>query len=230
MQTYPENRLRLLQDSKPDQLLIHEIYRSIQGESHYAGWPCVFVRTSVCGQRCTWCDTPHAFTQGEWIPIADIITKVASFQTRLVELTGGEPLLQHGTIELMSELCRLDYKVLLETGGAESLEHVPPGVHVIMDLKCPDSGEAERNYWPNLDLLKKTDEIKFVIASVEDFTWTIKQITENNLHTRFQVLVSAVFGKVTLADLATWVLDSGLPIRMQLQMHKFIWDPQARGV
>lgn len=228
--TYPPQRLRLLETKPPGQLLVHEVYRSLQGESTYAGLPCVFVRLSVCGQRCVWCDTPHAFAEGvERVP-DDLLRQVLAFDCPLVEITGGEPLLQAEVHPLMTALADAGRTVLLETGGAESVAPVDPRVRIIMDLKCPDSGECERNDWSNLDRLKPTDEIKFVLASRGDFDWAAGVIRERSLDERFNVLLSAVFGRIDLKDLAAWILESRLQARMQLQMHKYIWDPKARGV
>lgn len=230
MQPYPAHRVALLNSKPVGDLLIHEIYRSLQGESTFAGLPCVFIRTTVCGQRCSWCDTPHAFTEGTPIAAAEVLRQVLAYDCPLVELTGGEPLLQPEVFPLMTALADAGKTVLLETGGAESIEHVDRRVHVIMDLKCPDSGECDRNRLANIDLLKPTDEIKFVIASRRDFEWADRTIREHRLDERFSILISAVFGKVELVDLANWLIDSGLNIRMQLQMHKYIWGPTTRGV
>jgi 7-carboxy-7-deazaguanine synthase len=227
---YPAHRLKLLESRATGQLLIHEIYRSLQGESTFAGLPCVFVRTAVCGQRCVWCDTPHAFTEGKSMPVADVINRVNAFDCPLVEVTGGEPLLQTEVHPLMAALADAGRTVLLETGGAEDVAPVDRRVHIILDLKCPDSGECERNRFENLAHLKPTDQIKFVIASRRDFDWTAATVREHRLDERFTVLLSAVFDRVTLTDLADWLLDSGLNVRMQVQMHKYIWDPKARGV
>ena len=223
-------RVKPLVDLADGELVIHEIYRSLQGESAYAGLPCVFVRTTACHLRCTWCDTPHAFNQGNRMSRAEVLAKVLEFDCPLVELTGGEPLLQTDVFTLMTELADAGKKVLLETSGSLSIEAVDSRVHIIMDLKCPDSGECNANDFGNLDALKSTDEIKFVIASPRDWDWAEETIREHRLDEEFSILVSAVFGSVALADLAQWVLASGLNVRMQLQMHKFIWDPMARGV
>jgi len=223
-------RVALLQSPPPGQLLIHEIYRSIQGESTFAGLPCVFVRLSVCDSRCVWCDTPHAFTQGEWHGLDEVVKQALAFNTTLVEITGGEPLLQPLVLPLMARLAEAGRTVLLETSGAHDVGPVDRRVHIIMDLKCPDSGECERNHWPNLNRLKCSDEIKFVIASRRDFDWAVETICEHHLDRRFSVLLSPVFGEVEPLDLATWLLESRLNVRLQLQQHKFIWDPQARGV
>src|SRR5438105_7357469 len=226
----PASRVALLQNPRPGQLLMHEIYRSIQGESTFAGLPCVFVRLSVCDSRCVWCDTPHAFTQGEWQSVDDVFRRAMEFDIPLIEITGGEPLLQSEVLPLMTRFADAGRTVLLETSGAHDVGPVDRRVHIIMDLKCPDSGESERNHWPNLERLKPTDEIKFVIASRRDFDWAAGVIRDHRLDRRFSVLISPAFGSVEPADLAAWVLDSGLSVRMQLQLHKFIGDPKARGV
>ena len=225
------HRVRLLDEVPAGELLVHEIYQSVRGESTFAGLPCVFVRTSVCDLRCKWCDTPHAFNQGERLSRADVLAKALSFGCPLVEVTGGEPLLQPDVLPLMTELCDNGKTVLLETSGAHDIGAVDPRVHVILDLKCPDSGESHRNRWANLDLLKPTGEIKFVIASRADWNWTAETIRAHRLDERFTCLVSGVFSSVKPAELVEWLLESGLHrVRMQLQMHKYIWDPAARGV
>lgn len=224
------HRVALLTNIPSGELLIHELYRSIQGESTFAGLPCVFIRTAVCDLRCVWCDTPHAFNQGKRLSRAAVLAKVLAFDCPLAELTGGEPLLQPDVLPLMSELCDAGKTVLLETSGAHDIGPVDQRVHIILDLKCPDSGECERNDWANLDRLKATDEIKFVLASRRDWEWTADTIREHRLDERFTVLVSTAFGDVTLLLLAEWLLESGLNVRMQLQMHKYIWEPTARGV
>src|SRR5438552_2519661 len=233
MTTLPSSkahRLEPLRNKPAGQLLIHEIYRSVQGESTFAGLPCVFVRLAVCDSRCVWCDTPHAFTQGALRRPAEILQQVQSYHCPLVEITGGEPLLQEEVFGLMGELANRGLTVLLETSGAHDMSRVDPRVHIIMDLKCPDSGECEGNRWANLDVLKSTDEIKFVLASRRDFEWAEETIRTRNLDRRFIVLLSPVFGAVEPLQLAEWLLASGLSVRMQLQLHKYIWDPQARGV
>lgn len=230
--------MALLANKPAGQLLIHEIYRSIQGESTFVGLPCVFVRLAVCDSRCVWCDTPHAFTQGSLISVDDVVKRVLEFHCPLMEITGGEPLLQREVFVLMTRLADRGLTVLLETSGAHDLGPVDPRVHIIMDLKCPDSGESAGNRWANLDLLKPTDEIKFVIASRADFDWTVQTIRAYDLDRRFTLLLSPVFtlppncnaSKIQPAELARWLLESGLNARLQLQLHKFIWDPQARGV
>ena len=225
------HRVALLHDVPAGELLIHEIYLSVQGESTFAGLPCVFVRTSVCSQRCSWCDTPHAFNQGERMSRAAVLAKVLALDCPLVELTGGEPLLQADVLPLMAELCDAGKTVLLETSGAHDVSGVDPRVHIIMDLKCPDSGESHRNRWANLAALKPTDQIKFVIASRRDWDWAAGAIREHALDERFICLASCVFGDVQPVELVAWLLESGLArVRMQLQMHKYIWEPTRRGV
>jgi len=225
------HRVALLEKVPAGELLIHELYRSVQGESTFAGLPCVFIRTSVCDLRCVWCDTPHAFNRGERTTRTEVLARALSFECPLVEITGGEPLLQPEVFGLMTELADAGRTVLLETSGAHDISPVDDRVHIIMDLKCPDSGESHRNQWANLDVLKPTDEIKFVIASRRDWDWTAATIRERQLDTRFQCLVSPVFGSVDRLDLVNWLLESGLQrVRFQLQLHKFIWDPATRGV
>jgi 7-carboxy-7-deazaguanine synthase len=225
------HRVELLHTLPAGELLIHEIYRSVQGESTFAGLPCVFVRCAVCDSRCTWCDTPHAFIQGERMTRAAVLAKSLAFDCPLVEITGGEPLLQPDVLPLMAEFADTGRTVLLETSGAHDVAPVDPRVHIILDLKCPDSGESHRNRWANLDALKPTDQIKFVIASRRDWDWAAGVIREHRLASRFQCLVSPVFGEVQAVDLVNWLIDSGLHrVRFQLQLHKLIWDPATRGV
>ncbi len=226
-----EHRVALLRDVPAGELLIHEIYRSVQGESTFAGLPCVFVRTAVCDLRCSWCDTPHAFNRGERMTRAVVRDQALRFHCPLVEITGGEPLLQPEVFPLMTELADAGRTVLLETSGSHDVSAVDSRVHIIMDLKCPDSGESHRNRWENLAHLKPTDQIKFVIASQRDWEWTAAAIREHRLDTRFQCLVSPVFGSVQPVQLVDWLLESGFQqVRFQLQLHKLIWDPATRGV
>ena len=225
------HRVALLRDVGAGELLIHELYLSVQGESTFAGLPCVFVRTAVCDSRCHWCDTPHAFNRGERMSRAAVLAKALAFGCPLVEITGGEPLLQADVLPLMTELCDAGKTVLLETSGAHDVSAVDPRVHIIMDLKCPDSGEEHRNRWANLGALKSTDQLKFVIASRRDWDWAASAIREHALDERFTCLVSCVFTGVKPVELVGWLLESGLSrVRMQLQMHKYIWEPTKRGV
>ena len=211
-------------------LVINEIFYSIQGESSYAGWPCVFVRLTGCNLRCTWCDTTYSFNEGEPTPLDDIIAKVRSFETQLVEVTGGEPLLQPNVLLLLKRLCDLGKTVLLETSGSLDLAPVDPRVVKIMDLKCPGSGETDKNRYANLRHLTKLDEVKFVIADRADYDWAKRIITAEQLNQRCSVLVSPVVEHLPLRTLADWILADRLPVRLQTQWHKLIWGPTARGV
>jgi 7-carboxy-7-deazaguanine synthase len=217
--------------SKEDTLVIHEIYSSIQGESTFAGLPCTFVRTTGCNLRCVWCDTPQAFYGGTRMDRSEVLAKALSFRTPLVELTGGEPLLQPGVLPLMSELCDAGRTVLIETSGEADVSAVDPRVHKVMDLKCPGSGESHRNRWANLDHIRRTDEIKFVLADRADYDWMCAAIAEHRLAERTpNLLASTVFGRLAPRDLVSWVLEDALPVRVQLQMHKYVWPPDATGV
>lgn len=213
------------------QIRIHEIYESIQGESTFAGLPCTFVRLSRCNLRCRWCDTPQAFEGGTEMPRAEVLAKALSFGTPLVELTGGEPLLQPGAIPLLQELCDAGRTVLLETSGERDISQVDPRVHRIMDLKAPGSGESKRNRWENIAELSKRDEVKFVLADRADYDWTKGVIAEHLLPDRVHaILLSCVWGELDPKDLVNWVLEDQLPVRVQMQMHKVIWDADAQGV
>lgn len=214
-----------------EQIRIHEIYESIQGESTFAGLPCTFVRLSRCNLRCRWCDTPQAFEGGTEMPRAEVLAKALSFGTPLVELTGGEPLLQPGAIPLLKELCDAGRTVLLETSGERDISNVDPRVHRIMDLKAPGSGESRRNRWENIAELGKRDEVKFVLADRADYDWTKTVIAEHRLSDRVHaVLLSCVWGELDPKDLVRWVLEDQLRVRVQMQMHKVIWDADAQGV
>jgi 7-carboxy-7-deazaguanine synthase len=214
-----------------EQIRIHEIYESVQGESTFAGLPCTFVRLSRCNLRCRWCDTPRAFEGGTEMPRAEVLKKALSFGTPLVELTGGEPLLQLGAIPLLKELCDAGRTVLLETSGERDISKVDPRVHRIMDLKAPGSGESQRNRWENIAELSQRDEVKFVLADRTDYDWAKAVIEEHGLPDRVRaVLLSCVWGELDPKDLVKWVLEDRLPVRVQLQMHKVIWDADAEGV
>lgn len=217
--------------SKPSgSLLIHEIYRSIQGESTHAGLPCVFVRLTACNLRCGYCDTPHAFQEGSVWSCDDIFAEVVRLGDPLVEITGGEPLLQAEVLPLMSRLADAGRTVLLETGGACDIKPVDPRVHIILDVKTPGSGEVAANVWGNFAHLKTSDEVKFVVCDRDDFNWSVDVIRRERLCERASVLVSSAFGLVEPRALAEWVLESRLPVRLQLQLHKLIWSPTQRGV
>jgi len=212
-------------------LTINEIFHSIQGESTYAGAPCVFVRLTACDLRCTWCDTPYAFTEGRKRTVEDVVGEVAAFGCPLIEITGGEPLLQEDVYPLMSALLARGLTVLLETGGHISVERVPDGVVTIVDVKCPGSGESARNHWPNLDLVGQRDEVKFVIQDRADYEFAREVARRHALAERCgAVLFSPVHGVLAPAELAAWVLADRLPVRLQLQVHKYIWGAHARGV
>ncbi|MBW2222866.1 MAG: radical SAM protein [Deltaproteobacteria bacterium] len=214
-----------------DQIRIHEIYESIQGESTFAGLPCAFVRLSRCNLRCRWCDTPQAFEGGTQLPRADVLEKALSFATPLVELTGGEPLLQPGAIPLLRELCDAGRTVLLETSGERDISGVDPRVHRIMDLKAPGSDESHGNRWENIEHLTERDEVKIVLADRADYDWAKGVIEEHRLADRVNaVLLSCVWGELDPKDLVRWVLEDRPPVRVQIQMHKVIWGAETQGV
>ena len=209
---------------------ITEIFHSIQGESSYAGQPCVFVRLTGCPLRCTWCDTDYAFYGGNEISIDEVLAKVQTYGCRLVEVTGGEPLVQPESLPLMTRLCDAGYTVLLETSGAVNIAPVDPRAHVILDVKCPGSGMTDRMHWPNLSQLAAKDEAKFVMADRADYDWSREILTQYDVASRCPVLFSPVFGLLDARQLAEWILADRLPVRFQLQMHKYIWAPDMRGV
>lgn len=210
---------------------VNEIFHSLQGESTWAGCPCVFVRLTGCNLRCTWCDTEYAFYEGQQMEIAEVAAKVESFGCGLVEITGGEPLLQQGVRPLINTLLARGHTVLIETSGERDISGLDPRAIRIVDVKCPGSGESERNRWSNLEHLAQRDELKFVVSDRRDYEWARAAIRTHRLSERVNaVLLSPVFGKLEPADLAAWILEDGLPVRMQLQMHKQIWSPTARGV
>jgi 7-carboxy-7-deazaguanine synthase len=212
-------------------LTVYEIYKSIQGESTHAGRPCTFVRLAACDLRCAWCDTPYAFTGGRKMTIEEVVTAVEALGCRLVELTGGEPLLQSEAPALMTALIARGNSVLLETGGHISIAGVPEEVVAIVDVKCPGSGEAHRMHWPNLDELSPHDEVKFVLADRADFDYACDVVRRNDLTSRTAaVLFSPVHGVLAPDELARWILDAGMSVRLQIQTHKYIWDPETRGV
>ena len=211
-------------------LKINEIYRSIQGESSYAGLPCVFVRLTGCNLRCSWCDTEYAFYEGKSMAVEDVVREVDHFKNNLVEITGGEPLMQKDVYLLMNRLLEKGYKVMLETGGSMSLQNVPEEVVKIMDLKCPGSGEENNNDYRNLELLTPNDEVKFVILDKNDYLWSKDILNRHQVHKKAQVLFSPVYDKLSLKDLAEWILEDHLSVRLQTQLHKSIWSKDAIGV
>jgi 7-carboxy-7-deazaguanine synthase len=212
-------------------LTINEIFHSIQGESTHSGRPCVFVRLTACDLRCSWCDTPYAFTEGRKMSLDDVVAEVESYGCPLVEITGGEPLLQRDVYPLMERLVERGRTVMLETGGHVSIEDVPRTVVKVMDVKCPGSGEAHRNDWANLDRLAPHDQVKFVIRDREDYEFAREVVGRHRLAGRVAaVLFSPVHGVLDPRALAAWVLEDGLDVRLQLQVHKYIWGADARGV
>ena len=243
----------------PDTLVVNEVYLSLQGESTFAGLPCIFVRLTACNLRCSYCDTAYAFTEGSARPVAEVVSEVqklaSAFENAkraiklpLVELTGGEPLLQRNALGLMRELCEMGFTVLVETSGALDISQVDSRVHRIMDLKCPSSGESARNRLENIQHLKSTDEVKFVIGTMEDYEWAKGKLSEYNLPALCPVLFSWVSPlqpeqqhpslkrvpegqhPITRLELVERIIADALPVRFQLQMHKFIWQPEQRGV
>ena len=212
-------------------LTINEIFHSIQGESTHAGRPCVFVRLTACDLRCRWCDTPYAFHEGRKMSVDEVVADVEARGCPVVEVTGGEPLLQADVYPLMQRLLDAGKTVLVETGGHRSIARVPAGVVRIMDVKCPGSGESERNDWSNMALLTSSDEVKFVIADRVDYEYARELVQREQLTSRVAaVLFSPVHGELEAKQLAEWVIADRLEVRVQLQMHKFIWTPETRGV
>jgi 7-carboxy-7-deazaguanine synthase len=216
---------------KEDTLVVHEIYASIQGESTFVGVPCTFVRLTGCNLRCAWCDTTQAFKGGKRMSRVEVREQALRFGTPLIELTGGEPLLQPGAIPLLREFCETGRTVLVETSGEADVSKVDPRVHKIMDLKAPGSKESHRNRWSNLQHLTKRDEIKFVLADRLDYEWMRKVISERKLPEIVgTLLASPVWGQLDPRELVQWVLDDKLPVRVQVQLHKVIWGASAQGV
>ncbi|MCK6513508.1 radical SAM protein [Myxococcota bacterium] len=214
-----------------ERLRVIEVYTSVQGESSFVGLPCTFVRLAGCNLRCVWCDSTFTFKGGAHRAIDEVVAEVSALGVRLVEVTGGEPLAQRQAIPLMERLIAAGHQVLLETSGSISIERVPEAVHIILDLKPPGSGEAAKNLWSNVPLLKPKDEVKFVLASRADFDWAAQVIREHRLNERAgELLLSPVFGAVRPEDLVDWTLAERLPARVQVQLHKIIWPPDARGV
>lgn len=213
-------------------LRVTEIFHSIQGESTHAGRPCAFVRLTGCPMRCVWCDSEYTFTGGDHLSIAEVLAQVRAIGCNLVEVTGGEPLAQPQAFTLIKQLCEEGYEVLVETGGYVSIETLDPRAKIILDVKCPGSGEDARNHWPNLDVLRgDKDEVKFVIANRSDWDFARDIIERFELEKRAKaVLISPVWNGVDLQEVAGWITSSGLNVRMQLQVHKYIWGPEARGV
>ena len=213
-----------------ERLRVNEIFYSIQGESTFAGRPCVLVRLTGCQMRCVWCDSEHSFYEGDWRTLAEVIAAVELHGCPLVEVTGGEPLLQPGAQPLMERLCDLGYEVLLETGGGVDISSVDPRVRRILDLKCPGSGEEENNLWSNLECLNAGDEVKFVLADRADYEWAREVVRSHGLDRVCPLHFSTVAGELEPALLARWILEDGLLVRLGQQLHKQLWGPDARGV
>ena len=213
-------------------LRVTEIFRSIQGESTHAGRPCTFVRLTGCPMRCVWCDSEYTFTGGEHVSIDDVMQQVRTMGCKLVEVTGGEPLAQKEAFELIGRLCGEDFEVLVETGNYVSTNGLDPRAKVILDIKCPASGEEARNDWSNIERLRPdVDEVKFVVANEDDWLYAKRVIQEYELETRTHaILISPVWGAIDLQQLANRVAASGLNVRLQLQLHKYIWGPDVQGV
>ncbi len=211
-------------------LKVNEIYYSIQGESSKSGLPCVFVRLTYCNLRCTYCDTEYAFYEGEDKSIAEIINEVKKYNCKLIEVTGGEPLVQKECLELMKKLCDEGFDVMLETGGSLPIKDVDNRVLIIMDLKCPSSKMEKKNLYENIDYLKPKDELKFVIGNREDYDWSREIISEYDLKDKSKILFSVVFGELEPVSLVNWIIEDKLDVRYQLQMHKYIWHPEEKGV
>ena len=212
-------------------LTVNEIFHSIQGESTHAGRPCVFVRLTACDLRCSWCDTPYAFHEGQKMSVDEVVGRVREYGCDVVEITGGEPLLQKDVYPLMQRLLDEGRTVMLETGGHLSVEAVPDAVVRVIDVKCPGSGESEKNHWPNLENLRPTDEIKFVIKDRADYEFARDVVSKRELIDRCAAVhFSPVHGILDAKQLAAWVLEDRLRVRVQLQLHKFIWSPETRGV
>ena len=211
-------------------LKINEIFFSIQGESTKNGLPCVFVRLTYCNLRCSYCDTEYAFYDGNEISIEEIIDEVKKFGCPLVEITGGEPLFQSESFLLMQKLCDEGFNVMLETGGSLPIKDVDRRVKIIMDIKCPSSGMSKKNLYENINFLKPIDEVKFVIGSRDDYEWAKNIISQYKLNSKCEVLFSPVFGKLEPVKIVEWILEDKLNVRFQLQIHKFIWNPQTKGV
>ncbi|HMD13477.1 MAG TPA: radical SAM protein [Bacteroidota bacterium] len=218
---------------KPDGshiLVINEIFHSIQGESSFSGLSCVFVRLTFCNIRCSYCDTEYAFYEGIEMSVDEIVQKVHSYDCKLVEITGGEPLFQPNVHELMKRLCDEEYEVLIETGGSLDVSTVDRRVKKIVDFKCPSSAMMKKNLWKNVEYLQKGDEVKFVIGTREDYEWSKKMMHDFAIEQKCSVLMSVVFGDLEPVQLVEWILSDKLPVRFQLQAHKYIWHPAMKGV
>ena len=214
-----------------EKIRLTEIYQSIQGESSFVGKRCIFVRLTGCNLRCSYCDTEYSFYGGKNHSIGDILNIINDFNCNLVEITGGEPLLQKGVFSLMTSLCDKGKTVLIETSGNRDISMIDPRVHVIMDLKTPSSGESHNNRYENIKHLKTKDEVKFVIGSEEDYAWSRDKLISENLNELCgNVIFSPVFAQLEYSKIVDWIVRDGLDVTFQLQLHKFIWDPAEKGV
>ncbi len=211
-------------------LIVNEIFKSIQGESWFAGLPCVFVRLTGCNLRCNYCDTTYAYADGNELSITEVVQKVSGFKCPMVDITGGEPLLQDETPDLAKSLLQIASAILVETNGSLDLDVLPKGVVRIVDVKCPDSGQSGKMLWHNLDRLLKTDEVKFVVQSRRDYDWARSVVNDYDLLRRCMVLFSPAFGILHPRTLAEWILQDNLTVRLNLQLHKYVWPPDTRGV
>ena len=211
-------------------LKVNEIYYSIQGESTHVGRPCIFIRLTYCNLRCTYCDTEYAFYEGKDIEIPEIMAKIKQWNCNLVEVTGGEPLFQDECIDLLNELTNQNYEVLLETGGSLSISDVPIEIVRIVDFKCPSSGMEKKNLWSIVNDLQPHDEVKFVIGDREDFDWAKEMLNKYSLNEKCSILFSPTFGKIDPSLIVEWIFEGDIPVRMQLQMHKLIWESERKGV
>jgi 7-carboxy-7-deazaguanine synthase len=211
-------------------LKVNEIYHSIQGESSKSGLPCVFVRLTYCNLRCTYCDTEYAFYDGEDKSIEEILIEVKKYNCNLVEVTGGEPLVQKECLDLMKKLCDEGFDVMLETGGSLTIKDVDERVLVVMDLKCPSSKMEKKNLYENINFLKSKDELKFVIGNRGDYDWSKEIISRYDVQDKCNILFSVVFDELEPVSLVNWIIEDKLDVRYQLQMHKYIWHPETKGV
>jgi 7-carboxy-7-deazaguanine synthase len=211
-------------------LKVNEIYYSIQGESSYTGLPCIFIRLTYCNLRCTYCDSEYTFHEGNNMSINDILETIGQYSCKLVEVTGGEPLVQKECITLLKKLVDLDYEVLLETSGSLTIKDVPKQVINIIDFKCPSSGMKKKNHWDNINYLKPNDEVKFIIEDREDYEWAKMKIRQYNLNKKSKILMSPSYNKIEEKEIVDWILKDNLNVKFQIQLHKIIWKDTDKGV
>ena len=211
-------------------LKVNEIYFSVQGESTHAGRPCIFIRLTYCNLRCTYCDTAYAFYEGKDMGISEIMKEIKQWNCKLIEVTGGEPLFQDECITLLNELLKANYEVMLETGGSLPISKVPEEVKKIVDFKGPSSGMGKNNLWSIVDDLQIHDEVKFLISNRKDYDWAKRKITEFHINEQCSVLFSPVYNEIESEKIVEWILADSLPVRLQMQIHKYIWEPKSKGV